>query len=99
MAAYYVAYVLMKLVTLLSLWQQNLLLLNHHRVEQTIIEDTVRHFIDTPRKLLPKVFMPTVFSSVSACFPHIVTAPLEVWQVFYSVFMRIECIHIDAHIF
>ncbi|XP_051800748.1 putative nuclease HARBI1 [Acanthochromis polyacanthus] len=50
MAAYSVANVLMKRVTLLSLLQQNLLLLNHHRVEQTIIEDTLRHFMDTPRK-------------------------------------------------
>ena len=64
---YGVAYVLMKLVTLLS--------------------------------LLPEVRMPTVSSSVCACFRHIFTAPLEVWHVFYSVFMRIECIHVDAHIF
>ena len=65
MAAYSVTYVLMKLVTLLSLLQQNLLLLNHHRVEQTIIEDTLRHFMIT---LSQSLFTTFAASAHAHCF-------------------------------
>ncbi|CAL9702247.1 unnamed protein product [Knipowitschia caucasica] len=50
MAPYSVACVLLKQVSLLTLLQQNILLLHHLRLQQSILDNIVRYFIlDSPR--------------------------------------------------